>query len=178
MPGGFRRLSEEVVHTGPVISVTSGRYETPDGDTVEREAVRHPGAVVVVPLDGDEVVMIRQYRAPIDAEILEIPAGKRDVEGEPPEVTAARELAEEIGATAASLVPLCVFHNSPGFCDELSHLFLATGLTFGEADLQGAEERHMTIERVPLASVPNMIEEGEISDGKSIIGLLLTLGRV
>lgn len=177
MAGGFRRLSEEVVHVGPVVSVAVGVYETPDGSTFERQAVRHPGAVVVVPLDGDEVVMLRQYRAPIDAHVLEIPAGKRDVDGEPPEVTAARELAEEVGATAERIELLCRFHNSPGYSDELTHCFIATGLSFGERNLHGPEETHMTVERVPLAEATAMIERGEITDAKSIVGLLMALSR-
>lgn len=177
MAAGFRRLSETTLHTGPVISVTAGLYATPDGETMEREAVRHPGAVVVVPLDGDDVVMVRQYRAPLDAEILEIPAGKRDVDGEPPEITARRELAEEIGAEAGSMEQLCSFHNSPGYSDEFSHLFLATDLVFSEPDLHGPEETHMTVERVPLAAVTAMITRGDITDAKSIIGLLLALAR-
>ena len=95
--------------------------------------------------------MVRQFRAAVDAELLELPAGKRDVHGEPTEVTAARELAEEVGRRAGRLELLARFYNSPGFTDELSWLYLAQDLTAVPIDRQGAEEQHMTIEEVALA---------------------------
>jgi 8-oxo-dGTP pyrophosphatase MutT (NUDIX family) len=173
---GFRAGPERVVHRGPVISLSIGRFEAPDGTSFEREIVRHPGAVSVVPLlDDDTVVLVRQYRAPLDRELLEIPAGKRDVVGEPPEDTAQRELVEEVGLHAGRLQRLAVFHNSVGFCDEESHVFLGTELRAGSVDLQGVEEQHMTVQHVALSEVPTMIERGELTDAKTVIGLLLTL---
>lgn len=123
-------------------------------------------------IDG-EVILVRQYRAAIDAELLEVPAGKRDVTDEPVEVTAHRELEEEVGMKAGSMVQLAEFYNSPGFCDEHSFLFLATDLTPCATDFQGHEEQYMTIERVPLDGVPALIAGGELTDGKSIIALLM-----
>ena len=105
--------------------------------------------------------------------MLELPAGKRDVPGEDPALTAARELREEVGLEAASLELLSSFFNTPGFCDEYTYLYLGTGCTEVPSDRQGVEEEHMTIERVPLESVPSLIADGTIDDGKSIIGLLL-----
>ncbi len=172
---GFRRLRERIVHEGYVISLVTGEFETPDGDVIERDIVRHPGAVAVVPLDGDDVILVRQYRAALELDLLEIPAGKRDVVGEAPEVTAVRELEEEVGLTTAEMVPLVRFHNSVGFSDEYSHVFLATGLSPVPFDRQGPEEAHMTIERMPLADVAAAIADGRITDGKTIIGLLATL---
>ncbi|NIR38547.1 MAG: NUDIX hydrolase, partial [Actinobacteria bacterium] len=87
---GFRRLRERTVHEGHAIRVVVGEFETPDGEVVHRDIVRHPGAVSVVPLDGEEVVLVRQYRAAVEQDLLELPAGKRDVPGEPPERTALR----------------------------------------------------------------------------------------
>jgi ADP-ribose pyrophosphatase len=122
---------------------------------------------------GPTVVMVRQYRAALDALLLEIPAGKRDVPGEDPEVTAARELEEEVGYRAGKLERLARFHNSPGFSDELHHVFLGTELEAVATSLQGVEEQHMTVEHVLLDDAPALIAAGELTDAKSIIGLLL-----
>lgn len=179
MAAGFARGPERLVHAGHVISLAIGSFTAPDGTTFEREVVHHPGAVSVVPLLGDgSVVLVRQYRAALDDLLLEIPAGKRDVADEPPEVTAARELEEEVGRRAGRLELLAEFHNSPGFCDEHSHVFLATELTDVPVDRQGVEEQHLTIEVVPLDDVPAMIADGRLRDAKTIIGLLLALRHV
>jgi ADP-ribose pyrophosphatase len=149
----------------------------PDGETYQRYVVRHPGAVVVVPVedDGEHVLLVRQYRAAVDGELLELPAGKRDVDGEAPQATAHRELEEEIGCRARALVPLAEFYNTPGFCDEYTYLYAAVGLETLEArNAQTAEEHEMQVERVALADVPAMIERREIVDAKTIIGLTLT----
>jgi ADP-ribose pyrophosphatase len=135
--------------------------------------VHHPGAVVVVPVIDGDVILVRQYRAAIDRELLEVPAGKRDVSDEPVELTAHRELEEEVGMRAGSMVKLAEFYNSPGFCDEHSFLFLATDLTPCATDFQGHEEQHMTIERVPLESLADLVGSGDLTDGKSIIALSL-----
>ncbi|MGI9602519.1 MAG: NUDIX hydrolase [Acidimicrobiales bacterium] len=172
---GFRQLDETVVYEGAVVTLAQGRFLTPDGDTVERDCLRHPGAVSVVALRGDNVVMVRQYRAAIDQVLLEIPAGKRDVADEAPDVTANRELMEEVGYRASSLTLLSSFYNSAGFCDELSFVYLAEDLEPVPTDLQGVEEQHMTIVEVPLDSVPDLIASGELCDAKSIIGCLLAL---
>ncbi len=178
MPG-FRKLDEREVLRTSLLRVVSTRLESPEGEQFERDVVRHPGAVVVVPLtEARTVLMVRQYRAAIETELLELPAGKRDVEGEPTEITAARELAEEVGRHAGRLDLLARFYNSPGFSDEFSWLYLAQELTPAPLDRQGTEERHMTIEEVPLAAVGRMIAAGEIVDAKSIIGLTLTTDRL
>jgi ADP-ribose pyrophosphatase len=116
---------------------------------------------------------VRQYRAAIDRDLLEIPAGKRDVEGEPPELTARRELEEEVGMRAGRLELLAEFYNSPGFCDEHSYVFLALDLEQSATSAHSPEERHMTVERVALDDVPALIASGELVDAKSIIGLCL-----
>ena len=171
----FRPLRQVEVHRGSLISLTRSSFEGPDGTVFERDVVHHPGAVSAVPFleATGEVIMVRQYRAAIDTDLLEIPAGKRDVAGEPPEETARRELVEEIGMAAGRLRLLAEFYNSPGFCDEYSHVFLAEDLAAVEGSLQGIEEQHMTLERVLLDDVPAMIAAGRIVDAKSIIGLML-----
>lgn len=173
---GFRQVRERTIHTGAIISLVEGEFETPDGATMHREIVRHPGAVSVVPVDGDDVILVRQYRASVDKDLLEIPAGKRDVAGEAPEHTAVREMGEEIGfTTAAPLVRLATFYNSVGFSDEHSHVFLATDLEPVPIDRQGPEESHMTIERWSLDDLPIAIADGRIEDAKTVIGLLSAL---
>ncbi len=173
---GFRRISERQVHEGWAIDVVVAEFETPDGEIVTRDVVRHPGAVSVVPLDGDEFVLDGVKCQVPWIDLLEIPAGKRDVPGEPPAETALRELSEEVGlATTTPLVPLAEFYNSVGFSDEYSYVFLATDLEPVPLDRQGPEEQHMTIERWPVDSIAAAIADGEIKDAKTVIGLLAAL---
>ena len=176
--GGFRKVSEREIHAGRVVRLTESVFATPGGGTMSRDVVHHRGAVAVVAVDRDEVVLLRQYRSPVEGELLEIPAGTRDVGGEDPAGTARRELAEEAGLACESLEELGTFYNSPGFCDELSHVYLATGLSPVPREPDGAEEEWMTIERVDLGDVEAMIDRGEIRDAKTIIGLLLALRRL
>jgi len=175
----FTKLDERTVFDGAVISLAVGRFVGPDGEPFERDIVHHPGAVSAVPLLADgTVVLVRQFRAALDADLLEIPAGKRDVAGEEPAVTAARELEEEIGMRPGRLRLLAEFYNSPGFSDEHSFVYLAEDLEVTATDLQGQEEQHMTIEHVPIADVPSMIADGRITDAKTIIGLTLALRTI
>lgn len=179
MTEGFRRDSERVLHRGPVISVAEGTFSAPDGTTFERQVVHHPGAVSVVPLiDPDTVVLVRQYRAAIDAPLLEIPAGKRDEADEPPEETAARELVEEVGLRPGTLELLAEFHNSPGFSDEHSLVYLGTDLVTADRTPHGIEEEHLEVVHVPLDDVDGMIASGELRDAKTIIGLLTARRRL
>lgn len=170
---GFRVLDSSTLCDAGFLSLSRKRVVGPDGDEFDRHVVHHPGAVVVVPVDGDDALLVRQYRVATDRELLEVPAGKRDVDGELPEATAQRELEEEIGYAAGELHLLCEFFNSPGFTDEYTHLYLALDLTARERAAVSAEEAAMTIERVPLGRVDALIAEGSIVDAKSIIGLLL-----
>lgn len=170
----FVHLGDELLAEGHVVSMYRSSFRAPDGREFQREVIRHPGAVSVVPLlDDGDVVLVRQFRAPLDRFVIEIPAGKRDVVGEPLEETARRELVEEVGLTADDLTLLATFHNSVGFCDEESHVFLARGLHRTDRDLQGIEEEHMELLRVPLVDVDAMIASAEITDAKTVIGLLL-----
>ena len=176
---GFARLGEREVYQGHVIGLGIGTFQAPDGSTFERDIVHHPGAVAVVPLlDDGRVVLVRQYRAPIDQLLLEIPAGLRDVEGESTELTAARELAEETGLAAARFDWLCEFHNSAGCSDETIVIYLATGLRAAAEHRQGIEEQHMTIEHVSLDALDDLVATGQLTDAKSIIGLGLARGRL
>ena len=172
----FRIVGQSTVATGGFLQLTDLRVAGPDGAIHERFVVRHPGAVVVVPVtdDGAHALLVRQYRVAVDRELLEVPAGKRDVAGEPPEATARRELEEEIGYRAGTLVPLAEFFNTPGFCDEYTYLYCARDLEALDArDTQTAEEHEMQVERVAFADVDRLIARHEIVDAKTIIGLLL-----
>jgi ADP-ribose pyrophosphatase len=171
----FRKLGEREVWRGPLLRFTVGTFVGPSGQEFEREIVHHPGAVSVVPIvdEGTAALLVRQYRAAIDADLLEIPAGKRDVPDEPPETTARRELEEEVGMRAGRLEKLAEFYNSPGFCDERSHVYMALDLEPAEASAHSEEEQFLTIERIALDDVPGLIARGELTDAKSIIGLCL-----
>lgn len=176
--GRFRHLDDRLVHQGFVWRVTRARFRAPDGSVFERDVVRSPGAVAAVPLlfdaEGEpSVVLIRQYRPPLDQHVLEIPAGMRDVADEPTEVTAARELIEEVGLRAGHLEPLVDFHPSAGMTDSVLYLYLATDLHAVERETQGPEEAHSEVVHLPLATAIDMVLSGEIRDAKTIIGLLL-----
>jgi ADP-ribose pyrophosphatase len=171
---GFRFLGETVRFRGWRIDLTEARFAAPDGTEFTRDVVRHPGAVAVVAVtEGGEVLLVRQYRGPVDRELLEIPAGTRDVDGEEPQETARRELLEEVGVHAREIRLLATMLNSPGFCDEETYLFLATGLEPGTPDRDGVEEEHMEVVTVPLADVDALVAGGELVDGQTILGLLL-----
>lgn len=175
----FRQLDERIVHEGRVVSMRVGTFEAPDGQRVERDIVRHPGAVSAVAVNDDgEVVLVRQYRAALDAELLELPAGKLDAPGEDPLVCVQRELVEEVGLTARRWEPLVSIHHSPGFCDEVGHVFLARDLEAVPHDRQGVEEEWMTTGWYPLADAPMLITSGEVTDAKTAVGLLLAHRRL
>ncbi len=169
----FTHIKDELVQQGQVVAMYEGHFEGPDGEPLRRDIVRHPGAVSVVAVDDEQrIFLVRQYRAPIDADLWEIPAGKKDVVGEAPSACAARELREEVGMVAETMEHLIDLHHSPGFCDELQNIFIATGLTEVGREVDGAEEAHMLVERVPLADAVRYALDGTITDGKSIIGIL------
>jgi len=173
---GFRVVGNEVVSRPGFLSVDRVTVESGSGERFERLVVRHPGAVVMVPVlpDGRTVLLVRQFRAAVGRELLEAPAGKRDVEGEPAEETARRELAEEIGHEPERLVLLAEAFNSPGFCDEHTTIFAALGCRpRGGPDPVGPEERAMTVERVALGDAGALVARGEILHATSVIGLLL-----
>ncbi len=151
-----------------------GEFTAPDGTPFTRDIVRHPGAVAVVPVsDHGTVLLVRQYRGPVDRELLEIPAGTRDVEGEAPETTARRELEEEVGVRAGTLQHLGTVFNTPGFCDEETLIYLAGELETVDHARHGEEERFIEVVEVPLRDVDPMIASGDLVDAQTVLGLLL-----
>jgi len=166
-PGPSRKVRE--IYRGRVVNLNVETVTMPNGATVELEVIRHQGAAAVVPLKDDgSVVLIRQYRHATGGYIYEIPAGKLDP-GEDPLHCAARELEEEIGCRASSLIRLLSFFTTPGFTDEVIHIFLATGLTPGTQHLDHDEV--LEVVEMPLDAAIARIQDGTIRDGKTIVGL-------
>ncbi len=178
----FRLTGERQVHQGHIWRVVVADFEAPDGSPFQRDIVRSPGAVGVVPLlfvDGEpHVVLLRQWRPPYEAEIWEIPAGMRDVPDEPPATTAQRELVEEAGWAAGSVELLTRIYPSPGLTDSVTWIYLATDLSPATQDLIGPEEEHLTVRQLPLEDAVAMVERGEIADAKTVVGILLTERRL
>ncbi len=174
----FSHADESLIHQGAVVGFYTAVIESADGQQFDRDVVRHPGAVAVVPVDGSDVLLVQQYRAALDADLIEIPAGKRDVADEPPIETARRELEEEVGMKAGKLELLINVHHSPGFCDEYGHIFLATDLEPVPQRREGPEEQLMTIHRQPLSEAVEMCFDGRITDAKSIGGILAAARRL
>lgn len=169
----FDKISEVELYRNNVISLFRVVFSTRDGKVFERDVVRHLGAVSIVPVldDGNSVALLSQFRASLGREIIEVPAGKRDVVGEPPEITAVRELEEELGLRCSSLRKLGEFENSPGFTDEHSVSYLAQGFSLGNLSPQSVEEKESSIVVARLSRVPELISSGIITDAKTIIGL-------
>jgi ADP-ribose pyrophosphatase len=166
-----KTVSEKHIYKGNIIDVDLLTVTLPDGRETTRDIVRHPGAAAVIPLnEKGEIYMVRQFRKPLDAVSLEIPAGKLDGE-EDPIVCAGRELKEETGLTANRLTFLVSIHSTPGFSDEVIHLFAATGLTEGNSCAD--EDEFITTEKYPVGRLLDMVLEGKITDAKSIIGIFL-----
>ena len=181
-PPAFRHLGDRLVHQGYIWHVVVATFEAPEGELFERDVIRSPGAVGVVPLlfeDGvPTVVFVRQYRGPLDQYVLEIPAGMRDVPDEPLELTAERELIEEAGFSAGRMEYLTHFFSSAGMTDSVLHIYLATDLSPVAREMHGPEETHMEVLRLPLAEAVEMVVRGEINDAKTVIGLLLVDRRL
>jgi 8-oxo-dGTP pyrophosphatase MutT (NUDIX family) len=163
---GFEKIGSEVVYEGRIGTVRVEKFRHDDGGVVEREVVGHPGASVMLPLDGDRIWLVRQPREVVGEELLELPAGKLDG-GEPLE-TAQRELREEIGKSAAQWRHLTTFYASPGFTNESIHAFLATGLS--DDPLDAEEEERIEIVSEPLDRLDDVIRS--CKDSKSLVTLL------
>ena len=166
-------VESRLAFQGKIVNVRVDTVQLPRGTLGTREVVEHSDCVCVVPLDeGNNVVMVRQYRKPAEESLLEVPAGGVE-EGESSLDAVLRELQEETGYTADSLRHLSSFWTTPGFCTELMHSYLATGLR--PSSLEQDEDEDVQVAKVPLMEIPDMIRQGEIRDAKSIASLLMVL---
>ena len=168
-------MDRRTVYEGRVVDLVVDTIEFGDGSRREREIVLHPGAVAILALDGDELVFVRQHRAPAQRILLELPAGTRDELGdgsiEGAEATAVRELAEETGLRAGTWRHLARFWTAPGFATETMDLYLATDLE-AEEGTETPEDERIAVVRMPWQRALEMVESGEIADAKSIVGVL------
>jgi ADP-ribose pyrophosphatase len=173
------QLASETLYEGRIITLNRDTVRLPDGTVAEFDIVRHPGASAVVPFmsdpagDDPQLLLLRQYRYAAGGYIYEIPAGRLD-EGESPAECAVRELKEETGCTAEKIIPLTSMFTTPGFTDEVIHLFLATGLTHGEPDREADEFVDVVI--MGLSEALELIRTGEIVDAKTAVGILYAAG--
>ena len=163
-----RTLSSTHPWTGRRIGVRVDEVERSDGHRTTREIVEHPGAVAMLAWDGDRLALVRQWRHATGQVLLEIPAGTLEP-GEHPAETARRELAEEVGLAAASWVEGPRFYTAPGFCTELMHLYLATGLA--EATAEADADELLEPAWLVLPDALAAIDDGRITDAKSIVGI-------
>ncbi|HEX7297991.1 MAG TPA: NUDIX hydrolase [Solirubrobacteraceae bacterium] len=170
----FEPLGGRTVYEGRIITLRIERFRYPDGEEVEREIVRHGGAVAAVVHDDSDLLLVRQPRESVgDPDFLEIPAGRLDVEGESPIDAARRELAEEIGKAADTWEPIAEFVSSVGMSDETIHLFHATGLSDARAEAEHNER--IEVVRWPLADLDGAI--AGTRDAKTLVGLLWLKAR-
>jgi ADP-ribose pyrophosphatase len=171
----FEHEGGETVYDGRLVQVRIERFRHADGELVTREIVRHRGAVGIIAHDAEHVWLVRQPREAVgEAALLEIPAGRLDVDGEEPLATAQRELAEEIGLGARNWERVLGYYTSAGFTDERVQLFLATDLY--ESAAQSEENERIEIVRWPLAGLGQAIES--CSDAKTLIGLMWLARRL
>jgi ADP-ribose pyrophosphatase len=165
-------LRKETHFEGRLIRVECWQVRLPDGQTALREIVVHPGAAAVVPVDAQGIVtLVRQHRPAAGALMLEIPAGKLDDPQEDPLACAQRELREETGLAASAWRHLMTVETTPGYCTERIALYLATGLSQGEAHLDDTE--FLRVERMPLEEAVARVTRGELNDCKTALGLLM-----
>jgi ADP-ribose pyrophosphatase len=169
-------LSSRRVYDGRVVSLRVDKISLPSGRVTEREIVEHGGAVGVVAIGDDgDVLLVRQFRSALGAPLLEIPAGTLG-EGEEPLACALRELEEETGYSAGQMEKLYAFYSSPGFSNERIWLFLATDLSPGPQRLETDEI--IEVVKLPLSTALEMVAEGDVCDGKSILGLIAGHARM
>lgn len=166
-----RPLTEETAWTGRIFSVSRLHVQMPDGREAVRDVVRHPGAVAIVALTDDgHICLVRQYRTALGRVTVEIPAGKL-TPGEDPLEAASRELLEETGMTAEKIAFLTTIASSDGFCDELIHIYMATGLEFSKSSPDADE--FINVDLVELSELVDAVLDGRIEDAKTVVGALL-----
>jgi ADP-ribose pyrophosphatase len=173
------QLGTRRIHTGKVVNLDIDRVRFPDGSEGEIEIIRHSGASAVVPFlsapkdEDPQILLLRQYRYAADQVLYEVPAGRLNP-GEDPAVCARRELMEETGCRAAEVEHLYTMYTTPGFTDEVIHVYMATGLERGATEHESDE--FITVETVTLSRALELIKEGEIKDAKTALSILYAAG--
>lgn len=167
-----KTLSSEMKYKGKVVNMRVDTVELPNGKRAMRDIVEHPGGVGVAAItENNELLMVKQFRAGPKKVLLEIPAGKLE-KGEDPELCAMRELEEETGFTAKEFFKVSEAYSSPGFTDELLHIYVAKGLVPTKTNPD--EDEFLEIEKIPISELKEMIKKHEICDAKSIIAILIS----
>lgn len=167
-----KTAESKTLFEGHIVTLKLDRAQLPNGSLASREVVEHPGGVAVLPLDAEgRVIMVRQYRYPLHNTLLELPAGKLE-KGEDHRVCGIRELQEEVGITADEVIYLGGLYLSPGYSNEVLHLYLARGLHQGECHPD--EDEFLEIERVPFDKLLDMVMRDEIHDAKTVAAVLKT----
>ncbi|KUI31843.1 ADP-ribose pyrophosphatase [Mycobacterium sp. IS-1742] len=169
----FEIITSETVYVGNIFALRADEVRMPGGNTARREVVEHYGAVAIAAVDDDRnIALVYQYRHPLGRRLWELPAGLLDMGGEPPQVTAARELQEEAGLSAAQWRVLVDLDSAPGFSDESVRVFLATDLSEIDRPEAHDEEADLIVKRVPLSEAVRMVLSGEIVNSIAVAGIL------
>lgn len=167
-----KTLESELKFKGNIVDVFSDVVELPNGNIASRDIVRHPGGVGIAAItENNELLMVRQFRAPTKKVLLEIPAGKLE-KGEDTKICAIRELEEETGFTASEIFKVAEAYSSPGFTDEILHIYVAKGLT--PVDANPDEDEFISCEKIPISELKKMVDRCEICDAKSVIAILMS----
>jgi ADP-ribose pyrophosphatase len=168
-----KTLSSQIIYEGRILKLRVDTVLTADGRRSTREIVEHPDCIAIIALDADDnILLVKQYRKPVEKELLEIPAGGIDA-GEDAEAAVIREMQEETGFRPQKLERLGGFYSAPGYATEYLYLYLATDLT--PSQLYAEDTAGIEVIRVPLTQIPDLINSGKICDSKSIAGLLAFL---
>ncbi len=166
-----KTMKTDKIYEGKILNLKVDTVEMPDKKYSKREIIEHPGAVAMICLtEENNLILVKQYRKAVESFLLEIPAGKLEVNEEPRE-TAIRELKEEIKMDSKKLTYLSEFYTSPGYCDEKIHLFLAEDLVKGDYESEPGE--FLEIEEYPIDELVKMVRLGEIMDSKTIMGIFI-----
>lgn len=167
-----KTIQTEQIYNGKVISLQVDEVTLPDGKTSKREIIKHPGAVAIIPVTKDnKIVFVEQYRKPLEKSLVEIPAGKLEP-GEDPEATAIRELEEETGYTTNELTFVTSFYTSPGFADELMHIYVSDKLERVKEKVDGDEDEFIEILELTLSEAKQYVLENRIHDAKTNYAIL------
>lgn len=166
-----KQIKSEMVYDGPLLKVYHDTVKLPNGRESGRDLIHHLGAVCIIPVnEKKEIYIEHQFRYPLNREIVELPAGKLDYKEEDPLEAAKRELREETGITAGNWKFIGLYHPAAAYTDEKIHMYIATDLTQGERDLD--EDEFLTVEPVAMEKLKQMVLDGEITDGKTQVGIL------